>query len=529
MSQEQVDRILSLLGRSNDPRFVDRTLGKVLGVRRMIGMYQSAAKLSDHRLRALARRQFHSVQCEFVVLEAEASEDLPEPSEEEIAAQFQKYRDIRPGEGERGFGYRLPDRVKLEWLMIPNDSIREMVQNSDEMDGVALIKHWKNNPNGKPFPEYERGTAIPDLVRNDLLNTLVARKREEIRKFASDALLESQRRLDTEDGYLKLPEDWDEQKVDYREMAQQLQVEFPGLPLPKYEAIGDRWLDDQDLRFIPIAMAWTEHYGKNNRLGPAQLVARARAFGGDPVVLVQEGVTMPPLRTTDNSIIFLRITDTDPARPPRDLAEVREQVVADLKKLADYDRLRSEVDSIRALLKEEGLLSVAIEYETPIQPENPVHIDNAFRVRYQLEQGLPLDPMPSNLPVIRAHMPTIETIVDRALQFPPGTKLRDIPAAERSLVIPVDEKMVVMVVEMLRQFPLDRERFDQLASNRLIQTLLLGEELDAAEGSVEEAFGFEALAERHNFKIRRRAAEEETDETTEETGAEETAAANVSG
>jgi len=518
MSPEQV-QYLQRLVENSDPRFIDQTFAKFYGVARMIGMYQSAAKLSDYRLRARAGRQFHSVQTQMVVIQAKARDDLPEPTEEEIVAQFEAFKDVDPATDEKGFGYRLPDRAKIEWLTIPNSFIREMVEGSPELDGVALLKHWKRNPANKPFPPVESGQAIPDIVYNDLLNSLVAQKREAIRKFATDQFIASWRRLEPDNGYLRLPEDWPQRRVDFRTLAGQITEEFPGLALPIYEAIGDRWLTERDITLIDaINMAWTDKYGQNQRPGPAQLVAKAREFGGDPIILIQEGVTGPPLQTTDNSIIFFRITDTDPSRPPHELEEVRDEVVADLKRQADYEQLRRQVDSIETMAKDEGLLSVAMAYESVILPTSLVYIDNTYRVAMQLQTGTTLEPSPSPLTFIGPHLPTIETIVDRALTFPLDKPLRDIPAEQRTFVVPVDEKMTIMVVELLQQYPLDRQRFSQLVSAGLLQRLLLGEELEAINGAVEEAFGFETMVKRHNFKVKRRATEEdETDEEADET------------
>jgi hypothetical protein len=509
MSPEQV-QYLQRLVENSDPRFLDQTFAKFYGVARMIGMYQSAAKLSDYRLRARAARQFHSVQ---------ARDDLPEPTEEEIVAQFEAFKDVDRATDEKGFGYRLPDRAKIEWLTIPDSFIREMVENSPELDGVALLKHWKRNPANKPFPPVESGQAIPDIVRNDLLNSLVAQKRDAIRKFAADQFIASWRRLEPDNGYLKLPEDWPQRRVDFRVLAERITAEFPGLALPIYEAIGDRWLTERDITLIDaINMAWTDKYGENQRPSPAQLVAKAKEFGGDPIILIQEGVTGPPLRTTDNSIVFFRITDTDPSRPPHDLEEVRDEVVADLKRQADYEQLRRQVDSIETMAKEEGLLSVALTFESVVLPKSPVHIDNTYRVAMQLQTGTALEPAPSSLPLIGPHMPTIETIIDRALSFPLDKPLRDIPAEQRTFVVPVDEKLAIMVVELVEQYPLDRQRFSQLVSAGLLQRLLLGEELEQIDGSVQEAFSFETMVKRHNFKVKRRQTEEdEAEEDAAET------------
>ena len=49
----------------------------------MLNLYQTSARMSDHRLRQSADRLFRTVEARFVILEAKASSDAPEPSEQQ--------------------------------------------------------------------------------------------------------------------------------------------------------------------------------------------------------------------------------------------------------------------------------------------------------------------------------------------------------------------------------------------------------------------------------------------------------------
>jgi len=514
--KEQQEMLLQAAGTANI-RLIDRTISRLYGVRRMIGMYQLAGGMSDHRLRRGAEHLFHAVDARTVVIEGRPDADAPAPTEQQIITQFETYKNMDPGAGDQGFGYRLPDRCKLEWLTVSNASIREMIEKSDALDRLALKHHWRmnwENPE-KRFPEPGDPRApIPDIVREDLLDQFVAEKHDAIIKFARDRMLATWRRLKAPDGYLRLPEDWREQWVDYRALAEQIQAEFPGLALPVYTAIGDRWLTMEAITLLPgINMAWTEKYG--TRTGPAQLAAAAKEFGGDNIMLVQEAVTAPELQTTDGSIIFFRLTDTDPAHPPAGIEEVRDEVVADLNRKAHLQRLLEQRDAIEAAAREKGLLAVALEHDTVVRRSLRVSEYNLFVLDYQLQNNYPLQPQPTNLYGVGQHLPTIRAIIEHALQIEPGTAPEEVPADQRIFLVPVEEKMCLLLVELGEQFPLDNEHFEQLASARILQSLLLQRETAGTDITPADAFSFETLQKRNNFKRKERRGEGEEGEEGE--------------
>ena len=69
---------------------------------------------------------------------------------------------IVAGQGEDLFGYRLPDRFKIEWVSIPGADIRSSVENSDAVNRVALLKHdlFDLTPQAHDFSAYGLVTAI---------------------------------------------------------------------------------------------------------------------------------------------------------------------------------------------------------------------------------------------------------------------------------------------------------------------------------------------------------------------------------
>jgi hypothetical protein len=218
------EQILNLQLNTGLPRdVVLSAFAKIEGINRMVDLYLDAGELSDRRLRNFAARAFHGLEGQMIAFEADADAVDYDPSEEELRRQFEQYRDIPPGEGAKGFGYLLPDRFKIEWLRIPAAEIRQAIRDSDRMDSIALRMHWQRNPEGT-FPPVERGAPVPEEVREDLLSQLTADTLEDVVRFAGDQLRAARRGLAEREGYVVLPDDWDERMPSLREIADELNV-----------------------------------------------------------------------------------------------------------------------------------------------------------------------------------------------------------------------------------------------------------------------------------------------------------------
>lgn len=481
-------------------RRADDALARYLGVNRLLSMYVNAAKLSDHRQKEFARRHFHGVDVHLLVLEAQDRADAAMPTESEIQAQYEAYREIEPGAGDHGFGYRLADRFKIEWLRVQEPAIREMVEASGTIDGVALAEHWQENPGGRTdWPAVVRGGEIPEVVRQDLLDRTVDDARGDIEKYITARMLETRRRLRIDaSGYYELPADWATIRPGFEDLALSIQEEFPGLDLPEYGAIGDRWLAVEDLREVDaLAFAATATFTT-----AARLVQGLREFGDDATLETptQAGVAGPVLRGFDGGIVVFRVTDVDPARAPRDVSEVRDAVVRDLRRLEDYRAITARRDAILATAQGEGLLGVALDEDVPLRRSMLVSLGNLVRFRQAVQQNLPVTPAPAVLPIIGPHVPTLEAIVDHALAGPSDVSPHLWPAEERFLAIPVEDKLAMVVVELQRANPLALDDYARMANSAQLPQLLQEVEDGDLIADLEATFGYDALAARHDFE-----------------------------
>ena len=73
--------------------------------------------------------------------------DVPEPTEDAIAGQFNEYKDVFAGDrGDKnifGFGYRLPDQMEIEWLFIEEEPLAGAIQPADKQ----LMDYWNEHKN----------------------------------------------------------------------------------------------------------------------------------------------------------------------------------------------------------------------------------------------------------------------------------------------------------------------------------------------------------------------------------------------
>lgn len=490
---------------------VMRTLANADGVQRLIGLYIQAGELSDKRLQHYLQRLFHGVGVETVAIVANADNTDYQPTQQQIDEQFEKYKNDLPGEGEYGFGYKLPDRVKLEWLSIPADAVRDTVENSDAMSNRELRRHWRENENQRGIPAVTPGDDVPDAVREDLLNQLTTQKLDQIEKFAYDLLRIPQRNLERESGFFKLPADWKDKQLTFGKLADQIQERF-GVR-PEYHSSGGEWTDVAELGALPgIGGATTDRFaGAASSL--YDFVTIAKELGGDGGIPIQEQVAGPPLKAVDGSRYLFRMVDVDPSHAPPSVDEVREQVVNDLKREANYDQLKTEMATIEKTAIDDGLLSLAMQYDAEVAASQHIALydpDKYFIDNMMMQRGQGgLEAKPSAVPGLGPDPEVLGEIIDWSLSFPEGTKVADLPEEKRTKIFPVDDRFTLLVVRLTREIPLTQEDYKTLLTKRA-ELLLVDSELKGFE-TIQEAFGLDALSARHNFHLRTKKSEEDTE------------------
>ncbi len=476
------------------PAAIRQTLINYSGIRRYLTMVTSSGRLSDRRLRHEARRMIDGVDTRYVVVPAEPVDTAPTP--EAMQAHFDAWADVNPGEGDHGFGYRLPDRAAIEWMEIPNATVEAAIRAEIAGDDLPVRKYWRQHESR--FEAIEPGAAVPGDVTDAYVEQRLEDLRPAIARAAGDALRTPRRGFESVDNFIVLPDDWDAKRVDLADLRTTLAERFD-LPLdgdtalPQPEATAEL-LDMKAIGSLPrIGRAGTDRYGRaasgSSQRSLADLVGAAKELGGMGEVPVQSGLAGPVLEDRQNNIWVFRIIDTDAARPPGSVDEVRAEMTQDLQRLAQWEAMQGELGAMQARAAAEGLDTFA---ETSGQS---VQGPRSFQ-RYLH----PSIPRPATIPGLGADQGIIDALVDRSIELGTGP-LQDVPVQERILILPSDTNMAVMVARLDGRTPLQEENYERFLDQGVLQGRVIANELGGDNADkLAKSFTTDALRERNNFK-----------------------------
>ena len=101
-------------------------VGRLLQVRNAYQLAEDTIKVSQPLRRQLLAQNFQTVNLS--VVDVPASQfTAAAPTKEAMEAQFKKYADVSPDDADKspyGYGYRFPDRVKLQAIELPAAGVR---------------------------------------------------------------------------------------------------------------------------------------------------------------------------------------------------------------------------------------------------------------------------------------------------------------------------------------------------------------------------------------------------------------------
>jgi hypothetical protein len=500
-----IGRLMSRSGR--DSRFVERTLAKVNGVQRLIFLYQSMPRFSDRRMRVVAASKLDAVACDIVALDARllTKPEIPQPSAEELQAQLAKFGDKRPGEGENGFGYRLPDRIQAQWIEVSLASVRAAVEANAALDSLTLKKKFAENPakfgatavDGDPLASF---AAYESTVRQKVLDELVTERMNQLTKFATDQVALSVRGLPKDGAYVRLPEDWETRKLTLQSLALLLTDEFK-IVQPVLMSTAGAWTSLADARTLTgVGTASTTKFGPT-AIPFTQLVERTKEFGrGVDTTPVQKGVIGPPLTGTSGSVYFFVVTEVDPSRAPATIEEAGPSLIVDVTAEDRYAALKAKRDEILAEAKTAGIRTLAESYGAKVEFAARLSETNPQMLSFGLRMQPTLGPI--------RDADAVREVIRFAQTLPTDRPVSELPEADRTIAFPVDSALTVAVVRITDRFPFTSEDYQGVVANPQVKDALLDETF--MQG-VAEALSLDALKKRHNFNEPR-----ERDEATAE-------------
>ncbi|MEY4119029.1 MAG: hypothetical protein RLZZ116_2357 [Planctomycetota bacterium] len=502
------DQALYNISRSTgtSPDVVLETLAKLQGVNRLVGLSIEIDRVSDQRLKRAIARAGLAVSGDLTIIDARknSSIEAAAPTEEKLAEQLKKYAETdRPADGAIGkesFGYRLPDRFKLEWLTISKAAVAATIESSPELATLALKKRYAQDPRKYGGVDASNFAALETSIRRMVTDELVKARMDEIAKFAGDQLSLAQRSLKRDGAHFALPSDWGAQMPSLQSLAQAVATEY-GIAAPTYQSSGTEWMSATKLRELPgIGAARTTKYG--TPIAAPELVAGAKEFAKPNLAApIQVNIASPALTTDAGDVCFLRIIEVDPAKAATDLATVRAEVEKDIIAIARFDWLDANKDAIAAAASKDGIRSVADKYGTTVEFAKDVAEANLDFLRFGYRMG-------SGLPSLNNDGKIIEAIIAKASKIPFATDMNTIPAEQRTIAVAVPERLSLVVLQVSAMRPVTEERYSELAGSIMTSgsNNITRATRDASMTiDPQELFGFDALSKRYGFKTVRAA------------------------
>ncbi len=459
------------------------------------------------------------------------------PDEQTLSNLFERYKDSLPGEGgPYGFGYRHPDRVRLEYLEIPGDALRDSVTVGED-EGMQYYQENKKDfvidrpaavgaaeaegPDKSTPVQYKDYLEVRKLIIGRLINDKARALGERMIKSAMQLVKDHNRGLTNKDGYLVLDDEAAEkwQALALTALGEQLNKQF-GVN-PAYYRFDQQNLDRDDSAVLP-GIGATRLLESPLPAGFADVVFSARQLLGadtdSPLAKlhVQHGVVAveAPLVSVNDSFYLFRILAVNAEHSPASIDEVKLRVEADARRLAAYQLLLAEQDAWRDRARSENLEPIAEQLGTEVlSPPSFPRRQVGFRGE-------------SSVPEI-VGVGRVVDVVDRAFEiashFPDMSDLEAAALEQRIDAVAVDESQSLLLLRLEKLTPMRRSTFENVVNkpmsdwnNPLVWLSV------SMRGSNQSALSVDVLKQRLNWE---EAGEPTTDQDAETSPAAQSAAA----
>lgn len=473
-------------------------LTKMEGVFRLVSLATNVDRISDRRLENTAALASLGMSGNLCVIDARTSTAIEAVAADDAAltAHFTKFADkaapLDTMKGRENFGYRVPDRFKLEWMTIPRASVEASVQNAPELNTLALKKRFALDPAkyGAPSDGTAQFATYEATVRSTTLKELVDERMDAIAKFASDQLVLPQRTLKRDGIHFVLPADWSTQMLALEALAQSIATEF-AVPAPSYASSGTDWLVVGDLDTkLGLGGLMTDRFGQPTSISTMILGAKELSKPND-LAPFQANVASPPFKSATGDVTFVRMIAAEPSRAAAALADVRDAVAADVAALSRFEWLEKNEAALAKQAVDEGLEAVAARFGASVVPANEIREANPQFLQYGFR-------LPGEIPGLGQDSKAIALLAEKAAKLPFTKDLASVPLAERTFTVPAPDRLSMVVFQISSLSPLTKEAYMTLAASP--QSIGLVNDPDYGINAA-DLFSFDALSKRYDFKM----------------------------
>ena len=144
-----------------------RVVADFWGVQTYARMITSSEDVTINQVKAVIGRDGEKIDAEFVRIGAsDFSDARPEPSGEELTEQFERYRrysaDLISDDNPYGFGYELPARVALDYLILNMDDVQTLITEPEQEEMEEFYQRNVGSPQYQYIFKYEELTDPND-------------------------------------------------------------------------------------------------------------------------------------------------------------------------------------------------------------------------------------------------------------------------------------------------------------------------------------------------------------------------------
>lgn len=462
---------------------------KLKGVLRMKILYGRAPRYSDRRLILGAERLDTAGQFEYVLIPAEREmAGIAQPAELEIQAHFDKYKNVEPETGEFGFGYQLPDRVKIEWITLSRDVVKQSIT----PDSIEVEKRF--------LKQYPQGTVPAGIdeasERTKIENAVITEQVDKVMKTAEQAvraeLDRAKSRLASDGDYKVLPADWAATRPNFDAVAQVVVdrvKERHEIILPKAGVNREtKWVTAKNVGSLPGLGASFMRVGSRNEPF-TKLPFLVKELEGSKALFFQTGLAVSDaLDDNAGNRYFFMVTEARKTSAPDALSDARDSVVRDLKRQKAYERLLTKLDSIHATASaEKGLEAVAAP--------DP-NADGEASKQLTINKGS-VDSRGFSPPIPSIDTPESKrSLLAIAMKLDPTKDPAETPITDRTVVLPVARSLGIVAARVISVSPVTAEKLRTMGGT--VAREMQSEELPRTMDN--DPFSFKAMRARMNFE-----------------------------
>lgn len=405
-----------LPGNKQDQARIRRAIEALLLVEGGLERAASVIKVSQPALKHELARRSQNITVNAVEFPAVAyAEKMPAPTTQQVQEQFEKFAAIAPqrepqaGQGGPttnpfGFGYRFPNRVKLQYLSIPHEDVKKAIEasKSDYEWEVEARKYYIENQS--QFPTTQKSEA--DEAQFSLAGPTTAATRatttttkplsttrpfDEVKTDAKGRIVvpEVERKMKEIESRIAaiMAADY----VAYRNVAPGSTAagatrpatapnSSQGVPFDSYEYLQRLAQTIQrDYKVLPTVAAFDDKLRDQAEL--AELANIGKAVGEETPGFADYATTAAepfvpaehkddssvlslfepsrPLRDNANNVYLFRLTAADPAHAPATEAEVADAVRKDVAAVAAFEQAKADATKLLDAAKQSGLKQAA--------------------------------------------------------------------------------------------------------------------------------------------------------------------------